>query len=94
MERKCEMSIITGAGLGVSAAIYFSLMVPLIPWTDYIQRLREFIDVQDCFENNIYLQLNDDEKAITVYNMLWIACSGICLGIDFILLFATMMIFK
>ena len=42
MERKCEMSLIVGSGLCVSAIIFASLMAPLIPWTDYIFKLNQF----------------------------------------------------
>ena len=69
-------------------------MFPLIPWTDYIFKLRQLDFASECLKDDIYLQLNEDEKAMILNNLLYILCCAFCVLIDFVFLLATILLFK
>ena len=85
------MIVVTGSSLVASTAIYASLMLPSLAQSEFVIHLSRIIRAQDCFFDDKYMKLNEDEvKAVDLFD--W-NLSLVCLLIDATLVIFTLIIF-
>ena len=53
---------IAGSSLGVSAVIYACLLIPVLPLATKVFRLSFLYEDRECFKEDKYMRLNEDEE--------------------------------
>ena len=86
------MMTIIGSGVVISVAIYMSLLIPVITLTKYVLQLRSIYLAQECFYDDKFLKLNEDEVAAIRSSLTFITSSGVCLVFDTFLIVATLLV--
>ena len=92
MENKDKMMTIVGTGLGISAPIYACLLIPGIPWTLQVERLLELYRMRECFRDEKFMLLNEDEE--DMIDRTFASVCIVCLVIDLALIVFTCLIYK
>ena len=86
------MVTIVGSGMAISVAIYMSLLIPVISLTTHIFRLSRLDYARECFFDDKFILLNEDERNAIVPAFTFITLSVICLVVDTFLIASTLLV--
>ena len=90
IENLSKMKTITALGTAFSTVVFIVLFASTMPSILQIYRLRRLDLAHDCFKDDRYMQLNEDEEAALSYNLMY-TCA-VCLLIDFALFLSTFIV--
>ena len=84
------MQAIVGLSMAFSIVILVILVVSTLPQIMQIWRLDRLNQAQECFKDDKFMHLNEDEEAVIDYSLLY--ASVVCILTDFALLAFTLLV--